>query len=111
MTRKVQKGPRVRIAHHFSAFAAAKIETPATSTPREGAPPRAPSATIARKAAGYAMRINAYTSPGGSMPPRARCARWFAAARRASISIDPNTTARTMNGIRRTADGQVRLRA
>ena len=53
MTRKVQKGPSERIAHHLSALAAAKTAAPATSERPAAAPPRhAPSASIARNAAG-----------------------------------------------------------
>src|SRR5438045_5217788 len=87
MTRKVQKGPRETIAHHLSALAAAKTAAPAASA-RGGAPRRrAPSISIAANAAGYATRITAYTSRGGSIPPRARWARSLRRARSDSSAI------------------------
>src|SRR5436309_8914720 len=95
MTRNVQKGPSVAIAHHFNTFAHPNSVAPAISAQVPGRPRMAPSANMVRNAAGYARRIAWYTSPLASIPPRRRCARSFLEARRASMSIRPNTTKKT----------------
>jgi hypothetical protein len=50
--RKVQHRPRVTIAHHFKAFAAANTTTPAAIADAGGGSRKHPSAIIAAKAAG-----------------------------------------------------------
>src|SRR6266568_2976613 len=99
MTRKVQKGPSVRMAHHLRALAAANRTMPAAGAKVEGVPRTKPSAIIARNAAGYATRIILYTSSGGSMPPRARWVRSFDAARVASTAIGKKTTIKTASAV------------
>src|SRR5437667_4116207 len=105
MTRKVQKGPRARIAHHFKPLAATKSARPARNHFGEGLPRTACSTTIPRNVAGYATRMIPYTSWGASIPPRLSWALSFDAALHASRSIGTKTRARTAgvntaNGLR-----------
>ena len=99
MTRNVQDGPSVTMAHHLSALAAANSIMPAVSGRVEGMPQTKPSAIMARNAAGYAIRIILYTSSGGSTPPRARCVRSFEAASVASTAIEKKTTIKMASAV------------